>query len=217
MKVLAVCFAFSVTQAITGALSFTAPERSFPRALRTSPSRDRSPLLLRAESAENTSTTPAAAAATTSTKDDDNDDTDPNRDAIASLTPSGTRVYEVLKDLHDSGLAFRIIVVGNGAILESTNILGPVFNLSLSKKTGLPITTFASADKSFEFHLKLAEVESAVLVEKPSAVKEGRTMRLMRFSKESGNICTLILGDDNDDTAAWFRSMVEKHGAEIGF
>mmetsp|Transcript_7878 Transcript_7878/g.19557 ORF Transcript_7878/g.19557 Transcript_7878/m.19557 type:complete len:210 (-) Transcript_7878:3041-3670(-) len=209
MKLPVLCFVFTTVAQAIGAFGFTTPVHTVavPPAVRTgSFRRDRSQphLPLRAETA-------AKDAAPTK------DDSDPNRDAIAALTPSGTRVYELLKDLHDSGFAFRIIVVADGAILESTNVLGPVFNLSLSKKTGLPITTFASADKSFEFHLKLAEVASAVLVEKPSRAKEGRTMRLLRFSKESGKICTLILKDDDDVTAAWFRSMVEKHGSEIEF
>jgi hypothetical protein len=87
------------------------------------------------------------------------------------LTPQEINVYELLKELSDSKLPFRIVVVGNGAILESTNTLGPTFKLGKSPKSGASIVTFASEDQSFEFHLMPAQIASAVLVEKPSPTK----------------------------------------------
>jgi hypothetical protein len=134
------------------------------------------------------------------------------------LTPQEINVYELLKELSDSKLPFRIVVVGNGAILESTNTLGPTFKLGKSPKSGASIVTFASEDQSFEFHLMPAQIASAVLVEKPSPTKEGKTMRLLRFRNgEGGSICSLILADDSSQAASWYQSMAAKHGSEVEF
>jgi hypothetical protein len=134
------------------------------------------------------------------------------------LTPQENHVYELLKEISDSKLPFRIVVVGNGAILESTNTLGPTFKLGKSPKSGASIVTFASEDQSFEFHLMPAQIASAVLIEKPSPTKEGKTMRLMRFRNgEGGSICSLILADDSTEAAGWYQSMAAKHGSEVEF
>jgi hypothetical protein len=78
--------------------------------------------------------------------------------------------------------------------------------------------TFASEDQSFEFHLMPAQIASAVLVEKPSPTKEGKTMRLLRFRNgEGGSICSLILADDSSQAASWYQSMAAKHGSEVEF
>jgi hypothetical protein len=133
-------------------------------------------------------------------------------------TPQETKVYELLEKLSDSKLSFRIVVVGNGAILESTNVLGPTFKLNKSPKTGSSIVTFASEDQSFEFHLMPAQIASAVLVEKPSPTKEGKTMRLLRLlNSEGGSVCSLILADDSGPAESWFQSISSTYGTEIDF
>lgn len=150
-----------------------------------------------------------------SAQENTNDD-----DPTEGLPSRERKVYEFLKELNDSELSFRIVVVGNGAILESTNPLGPTFKLSVSKKTGNSIVTFAAEDQSFEFHLMPAQIASAALVEKPSPTKEGKTMRLLRFlNADGGSICSLILADDSDSGEAqtWYQSMATKHGSEIEF
>jgi hypothetical protein len=152
------------------------------------------------------------------------------------LTLKEKSVYTMLEELSNSNLSFRIVVVGNGAILESTNMLGsPTTNmmkLNQSPVSGANIVTFASEDKSFEFHLMIAQVDKVALIEKDSPVNKGKTMRIIRFIKnddESGaskSICSLILvtsadddDDDDDDTVAndWFKIMISKYGSEYTF
>ena len=134
------------------------------------------------------------------------------------LTPQESGVYDLLKDISDSNLSFRIVVIGNGAILESTNRLGPIFKLGKSPKSGASIATFASKDQSFEFHLMPAQIASAFLVEKDSPAKEGKTLRLLRFlNSEGGSICSLILADDSDSAKIWYESMTTKYGSQVKF
>jgi len=141
-----------------------------------------------------------------------------NEDVTEGLTPKESKVYELLEELYYSDLPFRIIVIGNGAILESTHALGPTFKLGQSPKTGKSIVTFASVDKSFELHLKPAEIGSVALVEKESRAKTGKTTRLLRFKdSEGGSICTLIVGSDSDSAQSWFQSMTQKYGSETAF
>lgn len=130
-----------------------------------------------------------------------------------TLTTSEEKVYSLLTDLHESKLDFRIVVVGNGAILESTNPLGPAMALNQSPKSGANLVTFASEDKSFEFHLQTAAVAKVALVEKEVP---GRTMRILRFmNNEEKSICSLILSEDSPSTAEWYASMTEKYGKEL--
>lgn len=126
------------------------------------------------------------------------------------------KVYELLKDLHTSDIPFRIVVVGNGAILESTNPLGPTFKVGESPKTGASIVTFASEDQSFEFHLMPAQIASAVLVERQNP--KGKTLRLLRLlNAEGGSICSLIVADDSEAAQSWYKDLSDRYGSDIAF
>ena len=129
-----------------------------------------------------------------------------------TLTEKEEKVYGFLQDLHASKLSFRIVVVGNGAILESTNTLGMYMALSQSPKSGANLVTFASEDKSFELHLQTAEIAKVALVERETP---HRTMRILRFIKEGGeSICSLIVSDDSEATMEWYSMMKAKYGDE---
>jgi hypothetical protein len=121
-----------------------------------------------------------------------------------------------LEDIHASKLTFRVVVVGNGAILETTATLGPTMKLSQSPAMGENLVTFASEDASFEFHLKTAHVSKIVMVEKLNAGPTGRTMRIMRFINTMGKpICSLILSDDSEAASEWYQSINSKYGNEM--
>ena len=64
----------------------------------------------------------------------------------------------ILDEFHRSSLPFRIVVIGNGAILETTSRLGPTSKAAISPKSGERLLTFASEDQSFEFHVKVEQV-----------------------------------------------------------
>jgi putative heme iron utilization protein len=131
-----------------------------------------------------------------------------------SLSEPEQRVYGLLEDLHESKFDFRIVVVGNGAILETTATLGPKMKLSQSPATGENLVTFASEDSSFEFHLKTAQVSKVALVEKDGP--KGGRMRIMRFLNDTGKpICSLILANDSEEAAEWYKSISEKYGQEM--
>lgn len=212
---------FAVTRAAVGIHAFMAREISFalPRSLHLRiPSirdrdRDRDPsprIILKAGATDAT---------------DEESSASPS--ASASASASEIEVCDILRELHDSGLPFRIIVIGNGAILESTSVLGPTMGVSESKKTGKPIATFASEDRSFEFHVKPDEIRALALTEKQSPVHPEKTMRSLRFTNEKGPVCILIVGENDDSSssaeaaaasaASWFQMMVTKYGSEIEF
>jgi len=129
-----------------------------------------------------------------------------------TLTEKEEKVYGFLQDLHASKLSFRIVVVGNGAILESTNTLGMYLALSQSPKSGANLVTFASEDKLFELHLQTAEIAKVALVERETP---HRTMRILRLIKEGGeSICSLIVSEDSEATMEWFSAMKTKYGDE---
>jgi hypothetical protein len=133
----------------------------------------------------------------------------------STLSPSESQVYSLLKKLSDSGLEFRIVVVGNGAILETTNLLGPTMKLGQSPASGANLVTFASDDSSFEFHLMIEQISQVAMVEKESPVLSGRIMQIMRFLNEDGkSICSLILADDSRDAAAWYQGILSEYGSE---
>jgi hypothetical protein len=101
-------------------------------------------------------------------------------------------------------------VVGNGAILETTEALGPVMKSSTSAKTGARLTTFASSDQSFEFHVNLDKIANVSFVEtvKPVENGEDKVLRICRFINEEGkSACSLILADSSEDATKWFDGM----------
>lgn len=130
------------------------------------------------------------------------------------LTEPEERVYGLLQEIHESNLDFRVVVVGNGAILESSANLGQSMKISQSPATGANLVTFASADKSFEFHLILTQVSMIAFVEKNSPT--GRLMHILRFVNDVGKpVCSLILSDDSDKAAEWYESITGKYGKEM--
>jgi hypothetical protein len=139
--------------------------------------------------------------------------------AIDELTKSETKVYQLLQDLHEAQFPFRLVVIGNGAILETTSMLGPTFKVGKSPKTGENLTTFASSDQSFEFHLKLAQVKRIVLTSRtsPGGGGEDPVMQLFRFLTADGTpMCSLIVADKSEAAQVWFQSMVDKYdGGDI--
>ena len=115
----------------------------------------------------------------------------------------------ILNEFHKSKYIFRIIVIGNGAILETTNKLGPTYKSSISPKSGERLLTFASEDQSFEFHVKVEQICKICFV----ATNE---RRVARFLSESGTpICSLILGDSSAEAGEWFDGLIEKFGNEL--
>jgi len=111
--------------------------------------------------------------------------------------------------MHTSKYPFRIIVIGNGAILETTSPLGPISKSSISPKTNERLLTFASEDASFEFHVKVEQIYKIAFV----ATEE---RNIARFLSESGtSICSLILGDKSSEAGEWFNGLVEKWGTEV--
>lgn len=56
---------------------------------------------------------------------------------MGELTQPEQTVFDVLEEVSKSGYAFRIVVVGSGAILESTvKVVGPVIKITQSPSTG---------------------------------------------------------------------------------
>jgi hypothetical protein len=132
---------------------------------------------------------------------------------MGELTSSEEKVFDLLRSLHTAKYSFRIVVVGNGAILETTSELGPAMKVSQSPKTGKNLLTLASDDKSFEFHLQLADVAEIVLLEKKTPAKIMRLIRLL--STEGQSMCSLILADDSDAAVEWYTDLRETYGETI--
>jgi hypothetical protein len=134
---------------------------------------------------------------------------------MGELTSPEQKTFDIMQALHDSKFNFRIVVVGHGAILETTSPLGPTMKVAQSPKTGKNLMTLASQDQSFEFHLQLADVSKIVLVQRETPK---RTLRLLRFLEaEHGNsMCSLILADDSEAAQKWFDDeLIGKFGTEI--
>jgi len=130
------------------------------------------------------------------------------------LSPPEQKVYNVLQDLHNAQFPFRLVVVGNGAISETTANLGPTFKLGTSPRTGEPIATFASVDQSFEFHLMISQVSKIVMTSKATSggEKDDQLMQIFRFLTDDGkSMCSLILADKGDEAQAWFQTMLDKY------
>lgn len=134
---------------------------------------------------------------------------------------------QILHDFHRSKLSFRIIVIGNGAILESTSQLGPTFKTSISPKTGDRLVTFANIDASLEFHIKIDDIAKIVFVvssainnttnnENQQLPPEQQSRRVARFMNANGiPICSLLLAESTKEGIAWFERMMETYGHEI--
>ena len=69
--------------------------------------------------------------------------------STTTLSPPEQKVYNVLQEMHNSQYPFRLVVVGNGAILETTSVLGPTMKVGTSPRTGEPLVTLASSAKYF--------------------------------------------------------------------
>jgi hypothetical protein len=66
---------------------------------------------------------------------------------MGELTKPEQTVYDVLLEVVKSGYSFRVVVVGKGAILESTvPCLGPVIKLTQSPSTGTFVCKKEAAD-----------------------------------------------------------------------
>jgi hypothetical protein len=134
----------------------------------------------------------------------------PSTDA---LNEPEKRVYEIVKSLHDTQYTFRVVVVGKGAILETTTKLGPVVKISKSPSTGANLVTFASPDQSFEFHLQLGQVSKITLTQKETPAKVLRIIRLLNDTGEP--MCSLILREDSKDAIQWYEQMISNYGDHI--
>jgi len=129
-------------------------------------------------------------------------------------------VYDILVDLHRSGFLFRVVVVGKGAILESTCALGPKMNVAQSPSSGANLLTFASEDQGFEYHLQLSEVSKVVFAVKETPKKVLRIVRMLNAEGES--MTSLVLhqqadggGDGDGDAIQFFDGLIEKYGSEV--
>eukprot|EP00568_Trieres_chinensis_P008791 CAMPEP_0183307290 /NCGR_PEP_ID=MMETSP0160_2-20130417/17243_1 /TAXON_ID=2839 ORGANISM="Odontella Sinensis, Strain Grunow 1884" /NCGR_SAMPLE_ID=MMETSP0160_2 /ASSEMBLY_ACC=CAM_ASM_000250 /LENGTH=223 /DNA_ID=CAMNT_0025470845 /DNA_START=32 /DNA_END=703 /DNA_ORIENTATION=+ len=132
--------------------------------------------------------------------------------------PPPSKFDNILRDIHSQALPFRIVVIGGGAILETTSVLGPHMATSKSPKTGERLVTMASEDRSFEFHLKIDRVGKVTFTETDRPIEGGgkKTMRICRFlDGEGGPICSLILADASQEAADWFRGLTIRYGYEV--
>lgn len=134
-------------------------------------------------------------------------------------------IDDIISKIHKSGYMFRIIVIGNGAILETTSRLGPIIKSSVSPKTGQRLVTLASQDQTFEFHIKIDQVKKVVFVENTKTLLDNaqqqqqqqqqtsKVMRICRFLNQDGDsICSLILSESGQEAVEWFTHMKECYG-----
>eukprot|EP00551_Chaetoceros_affinis_P002575 CAMPEP_0203634124 /NCGR_PEP_ID=MMETSP0088-20131115/1174_1 /ASSEMBLY_ACC=CAM_ASM_001087 /TAXON_ID=426623 /ORGANISM="Chaetoceros affinis, Strain CCMP159" /LENGTH=181 /DNA_ID=CAMNT_0050487671 /DNA_START=115 /DNA_END=660 /DNA_ORIENTATION=- len=136
----------------------------------------------------------------------------------SSSSLSSESINSFLEEMHNSGYEFRVVVVGNGAILESTEVLGPVMKSSTSPKTGAELITFASSDSSFEFHVNLDKIKNVSFVESSRSMPNGeeKVLRICRLiNSEGASACSLILTDSSSDSLEWFGQMKKKFGEEL--
>lgn len=90
---------------------------------------------------------------------------------MGELTKPEQKVFDIMEAIHNSKYLFRVVVVGKGAILETTTELGPVMKVTQSPSTGANLMTFASKDQSTEFHLQLSNVYKIVITENETPAK----------------------------------------------
>jgi len=134
--------------------------------------------------------------------------------------PKAKSVEDILRDLHTSALPFRIVVIGNGAILETTTTLTPTFKSSISPKSNEKLITIANSDQSFEFHVKVEQVSKVTFTETDKKDADGtilKTLRIIRMLNDVGKpICSLILADGGtEDGVEWFNNMRIRYGYEV--
>lgn len=143
---------------------------------------------------------------------------------MGELTPPETKVYELLHDIHSSGHAFRVVVIGKGAILEFTTPaatgLGPKLSISQSPSSGANLLTLAADDASWEYHVQLSQVSKIVLVEKKTPSKTLRIVRLLNAEGESMSSLILVVPETEEkegrgDAIQWFHNLVERYGSEL--
>mmetsp|Transcript_20789 Transcript_20789/g.49363 ORF Transcript_20789/g.49363 Transcript_20789/m.49363 type:complete len:225 (+) Transcript_20789:31-705(+) len=145
---------------------------------------------------------------------------------VDDLSPREQHVVDFIEELSASDLKFRIVVVGNAgqAILESTQRLGP--NLKVSKSPQPPhpnLLTVSSNDQSFEYHLKIGQVSTIAILEKPRPAGDSNNlMRLVRFLNEEGkSITSFIVAPSTDSeeeqecSEELFRHLINKYGNEL--
>ena len=163
-----------------------------------------------------------SSSSSSSTTTDQQQQQEEEEDVLPPHTPSLTTleqdVYDFFSRLHESRYDFRIIVMGtdNGAILETTAMLGPTFKLNESPKSGKVLLTMATADQDFEFHVTLSYISKLELAEKVKP--DGSTLRVMRFLTQTDSvICALLLSEQTDDAAEFFASLLETYGAAYTF
>jgi putative heme iron utilization protein len=134
-----------------------------------------------------------------------------NGSDIKVLEPKN--VYQFLEQVHTSGYPFRTIVVGNGAILESTQALGSSLQVNKSPTTGETLLTMANDDKSFEFHIRIQQIHKIAIVERNVTDK---VLRIIRFSNaDEVTMCSLILADYTDDAAVFIEQLKQTYGTEF--
>jgi len=137
---------------------------------------------------------------------------------LSDLSDHEQGVYNLVLELHACKFPFRIVVVGDGAILETTSTLGPHMMTNKSPKSGEYLITLANEDKSFEFHLKPNQVSKVVLTEKATLPGAGPGMKIFRFiDGQNVSICSLILCEKTATGSSWFEGMVAKYGQEVLF
>ena len=132
---------------------------------------------------------------------------------MGELNEPEQKVFALMKELHDSKYRFRIVVVGYGAILETTSVLGPVTKILQSASTGTNLLTLASEDQSFEFHLQLSQVSKMVLTTKETPKKTLQIVRLL--NPEGVSMCSLILADQSEAAIDWYQKLQDDFGTEV--
>ena len=132
---------------------------------------------------------------------------------MGELTEPEQKVYDLLREIHDSGYPFRVVVVGKGAILETTSVLGPKVSIAQSPTTGANLMTLASEDQSFEYHVQLSAVSKMVMVSKETPKKVLRIVRLLNADGDS--MSSLILADESEKAIEWYEGILAKYGNDI--
>mmetsp|Transcript_17600 Transcript_17600/g.26717 ORF Transcript_17600/g.26717 Transcript_17600/m.26717 type:complete len:175 (-) Transcript_17600:20-544(-) len=137
-------------------------------------------------------------------------------ESSVELSSSEEAAKGFFEEINETGYDFRTIVIGaGGAILESTQPLGPTLKTNRSAKSGQIFLTMASVDQSFEFHLKLQMIGKVALIERELPEKTTRLIRIMNRDEES--MSTLILSNSSEEASSWFKGMIDKYGSEIDF